>query len=205
MNIEDLYFKYALNENIDYKNLDENIIKTLLSNIMNDKNSSMARESAILTCAGYIPLEGKLNYDGVKDEEFAEVKLRNYDTSRVSQSKLNGEGSYSDYTWTRYKKHLNDNPTLLIGGFIDGILIYVFKVKYNSKGLQARLKNKLTSFFGDIDSERKPNHYLRSLGFNYNHYADDAELIYIAPNNVLCNNKQYIGTALFKRLIDESK
>lgn len=203
MNIEDLYFKYALNENIDYKNLDEDVIKTLLSNIMNDKNSSMARESAILSCAGYNLLKGKLNYDGIKDGEFAEVKLRNYDTSRISQSKLNGEGSYSDYTWNRYKKHLNDNPTLLIGGFVDGVLMYIFKVKYNSTGLQNRIKERLTSFFGDINSERKPNHFLRSLSFNYNHYANDAELIYIAPIDILCNNEKYIGKNLYQRLMNE--
>lgn len=205
MNIDDLYFKYALNEAIDYKNLDEDIIKTLLNNIMNDKNSSMARESAILSCAKYIPLKSKLNYDGIKDNDFAEVKLRNYDTSRNLQSKLNGEGSYSDYTWDRYKKHLNDNPTLLIGGFINGILIYIFKVKYNSEGLQNRFKEKLTLFFGDINSKRKPNTYLRSLGFNYNHYANDAELIYIAPIDILCNNEKYISQKLYQRLINESK
>ena len=50
---------------------------------MNDKNSSTARELAILKEANYKHLEGKLNYDGFNDNEFVEVKLRNLDTSNI--------------------------------------------------------------------------------------------------------------------------
>lgn len=205
MNTSDLFHKYALNESIDYKSLDEKVIKELLEQIINDKNSSMARETAILKEAGVEPLEGKLNYDGIKNGKFIEVKLRNLDTNRENQSKLNGEGSYSDYTWERYKKHSHDNPDLLVGGFIDGKLVYIFKFGYNDNSFQNRIKDRLTSFFGDINSERRPNHYLRSLSFTYNHYSSDAELIYIAPKDFLCNNKQYINKELFKRLMNESK
>lgn len=204
MTVEDLYLKYALNESIDYNNIDGSVIKKLLDNIMNDKNSSMARESAIVSYAGYKPLEGKLNYDAIDGNKFVEVKSKNYDTSK-KLSRLNGEGSYSDYTWERYKKHLDDNPTILVGGFVNGVLIYIFKMKYNSKGLQHKIKEKLTSFFGDSDSERKPNHYLRSLGFNYKDYSEDAELIYIAPKDILCNNEKYINKKLYKRLINDCK
>lgn len=205
MTIEELFHQYALGKNINYKSLDENIIKQLVTTIMNDKNSSMARESAILTESLYNHLEGKLNYDGYKDNEYAEVKLRNYDTSNEKSSKLNGEGSYSDYTWERYEHHSLDNPTLLVGGFIDGRLIYIFKFKYKSNNFHNRIVEKLTNFFGDKSLPRKPNTYLRSLGFNYSHYKDDAELIYIAPKEILCYNEKYINKNLFKRLIDESK
>ena len=205
MTVDDLFYMYAIGKDINYKSLDPSIIKELLDEIMNDKNSSMARESVILKVAGYNHLEGKLDYDGYKDDEFAEVKLRNLDTTNLKSSKLNGEGSYSDYTWERYEHHLQDNPTMLVGGFIDGKLLYIFKFKYSSKDIHNRIVEKLTNFFGDKSLPRKPNTYLRSLGFNYSHYKDDAELIYIAPKEILCYNEKYINKNLFKRLIDESK
>lgn len=203
MTLEELYHKYTTNQYIDFTSLEPELIKLIVQSIVNDKNSSTARELSILHEAKYTPLEGKLNYDGINGEDYAEVKLRNLDTSRINQSKLNGEGSYSDYTWDRYKKHLSDNPTLLIGGFIDGILVYIFKVKYNSEKLQNRFINKLTLYFGDINSKRKPNSYLRSLSFNYNHYDENAKLIYIAPKEFICNNKSYISKKLYERLINE--
>ena len=76
MTVEDLFHQYALGKAIDYKSLDENIIKQLVDTIMNDKNSSTARELAILKEANYKHLEGKLNYDGFNDNELVEVKLR---------------------------------------------------------------------------------------------------------------------------------
>ena len=205
MTVDDLFYMYAMGKDIDYKSLEPNVIKELLDKIMNDKNSSMARESVILKVAGYNHLEGKLNYDGFKDDEFVEVKLKNLDTSNLKSSKLNGEGSYSDYTWERYDHHLQDNPTILIGGFVDGKLIYIFKTKYSSKGIQNRIIERLTNFFGDKSLPRKPNTFLRSLGFNYSHYKDDCELIYIASKEDLCYNKKYINKELFKRIINESK
>lgn len=205
MNADDLFYMYAMGKDIDYKSLEPNVIKELLDKIMNDKNSSMARESVILKVAGYNHLEGKLNYDGFKDDEFVEVKLKNLDTSNLKSSKLNGEGSYSDYTWERYDHHLQDNPTILVGGFVDGKLIYIFKIKYSSKGIQNRIIERLTNFFGDKSLPRKPNTFLRSLGFNYSHYKDDCELIYIASKEDLCYNEKYINKKLFKRIINESK
>ena len=199
MTVEDLFHQYSLGKTIDYKSLDEDIIKQLVDTIINDKNSSTARELAILKEANYKHLEGKLNYDGFNDNEFVEVKLRNLDTSNP-RSKLNGEGNYTDYTWERFKHHSEDNPTMLVGGFINGRMIYIFKFKYLSKGFLNRITERLTSFFGDITSVRKPNTFLRSLGFNYSHYKDDAELIYVAPKEVLENNKQYINKELYKRL-----
>lgn len=205
MTVDDLFYMYAIGKDIDYKSLDPSIIKELLDKIMNDKNSSMARESVILKVAGYNHLEGKLNYDGFKDNEFVEVKLKNLDTSNLKSSKLNGEGSYSDYTWERYDHHLQDNPTILVGGFVDGKLIYIFKTKYSSKGIQNRIIERLTNFFGDKSSIRKPGTYLRSLDFNYSHYKDDCELIYIAPKEKICYNEKNINKELFKRIINESK
>lgn len=205
MTVDDLFYMYAIGKDIDYKSLEPSVIKELLDKIMNDKNSSMARESVILKVAGYNHLEGKLNYDGFKDDEFVEVKLKNLDTSNLKSSKLNGEGSYSDYTWERYDHHLHDNPTILVGGFVDGKLIYIFKTKYSSKGIQNRIIERLTNFFGDKSLPRKPNTFLRSLGFNYSHYKDDCELIYIASKKDLCYNEKYINKELFKRIINESK
>ena len=201
MTVAELFHQYALGNDIDYSSLDENIIKQLVDTIMNDKNSSTARELAILQESKYNHLEGKLNYDGYKDNEFVEVKLRNLDTNNV-RSRLNGEGNYTDYTWERFKHHLNDNPTLLVGGFIDGRLIYIFKFKYSSEGFINRITERLTSYFGNIDNERIPNHYLRSLSFNYSHYKDDAELIYVAPKDVLEANKQYINKELYGELAE---
>ena len=205
MTVDDLFYKYAMRKDIDYKSLEPSVIKELLDKIMNDKNSSMARESVILKVAGYNHLEGKLDYDGYKDDELVEVKLRNLDTTNTKSSKLNGEGSYSDYTWERYDHHLQDNPTMLVGGFIDGKLIYIFKTKYSSKGIQNRIIERLTNFFGDKSLPRKPNTFLRNLGFNYSHYKDDCELIYVAPKEILCYNERNINKELFKRIINESK
>lgn len=205
MTVDDLFYMYATDKDIDYKSLDPSIIKDLLDIIMNDKNSSTAREIAILKTAKYNHLEGKLDYDGYKDDEFVEVKSRNFDSKKQKNSKLKGEGNYTDYTWERYDHHYNDNPTMLIGGFVDGKLLYIFKTKYSNKGLQDRFIERLTNFFGNKSSIRKPGTYLRSLDFNYSHYKDDCELIYIAPKEKICYNEKNINKELFKRIINESK
>lgn len=192
------------NQTLNKENNKEIIIQ-LIKQFINDKNSSTARERTILYECNYQPLLSKLGYDGQNEEGFCEVKLSNCDTSKQKPEKLNGSGSYSDYTWDRYHKHLKENPTLLIGGFIDGKLIYIFKIKYDSPKLKTHFYNKLYNYFGDSHLLRKPNHYLRSLQFNYKSYIDDAELIYIASKTKLEYYKSYIVKDLYERLLSECK
>lgn len=205
MDINELFHQYSLGKEIDYKSIDEETIKKLIDTIMNDKNSSTAREIVILEETGYKQIESKLDYDGIKDNDLAEVKLRNLDIRRLKNPKLNGEGSYSDYTWDRYKKHYQDNPTMLVGGFIDGKLMYIFKYKYQSMSFIDRIREKLTNYFGLENSERKPNTFLRSLSFNYTHYKDYADLVFVAPLDVLKNNENYFNKKLYKRLTEKYK
>ncbi|GAB4541246.1 MAG: hypothetical protein Fur0020_10610 [Thermodesulfovibrionia bacterium] len=94
------------------------ILVDLLTMYINDKNSSTIREFITVTLAGYTHKEGKIGYNGFKQDAFipgktikCEAKPKNIDTEefekyrrrerKTSPAKLNGGGNFTDYTPAR--------------------------------------------------------------------------------------------------------
>ena len=79
----------------------------LLTTYYNDLNSSTMRELVVALLAGYKPSLEKLGYNGFRQNtltgkvEHCEIKPPNVrsDSTAKTQRKLNGGGSFSDYTW----------------------------------------------------------------------------------------------------------
>lgn len=104
------------------------LLLDLLTLYFNDKNSSYLRELATLYVAGYTPAQGKLGYNGYRmaadgTRQDCEVKPQNTDSPR---KKLNGGGSFDDYTPERLEKDRQKAPQLLIAGFVQGRLLGYF-------------------------------------------------------------------------------
>ncbi|MCX8026405.1 MAG: hypothetical protein N3A62_00930 [Thermodesulfovibrionales bacterium] len=97
------------------------MLTDLLTIYMNDKNSSTLREFITVTLAGYEHKEGKIGYNGFKQDVFmpgntinCEAKPKNIDSEefkkfnrnerKTKPSKLNGGGNFTDYTANRLQK-----------------------------------------------------------------------------------------------------
>ena len=97
------------------------ILVDLLTMYINDKNSSTIREFVTVNLAGYKHKEGKIGYNGFKQDAFVssktlkcEAKPKNFDTTelekfengerRTTPSKLHGGGNFTDYTFGRLKR-----------------------------------------------------------------------------------------------------
>ncbi|MCY4042566.1 MAG: hypothetical protein OXF45_01935 [Candidatus Dadabacteria bacterium] len=151
------------------------ILVDLLTTYYNDKNSSTLREFVVVSLSGFESNPDKIGYNGYKHDgigkrtKFCEAKPKNVNTNDTKPKRLNGGGNFTDYTWARLRKDKRSNPTMLIGGFVDGRLIYIFKFPFNSKGFISRLEYQLNSKFPDGDIS---GIFLRSASFGFNHYRD---------------------------------
>ena len=159
----------------------QNLISMLLdltTQYFNDKNSSTVREFLVVTLSGFKSLQEKIGYNGYRhlgiggNKEFCEVKPKNITTDKLNK-KLDGGGNFTDYSWRKFARHKIENPTMLIGGFIDGRLIYIFSFKFNSDIFLNRIKEQLEKNFPNGDEINK---YLRSASFSLNAYKDSKDL-----------------------------
>lgn len=147
----------------------------LITKYFNDKNSSTLREETMCYISGIESNPDKLGYDGktTKDEN----KPKNFDTSNPKSKKLDGSGNYSDMTHKRDENFRLDNPTIHIGGFVDGKIVYQFKIPYN--GLGEHFKKQLNKRLPNGDLK---NNYLRSMRFSLSaiEKCDDVELEFLS-------------------------
>jgi len=77
-------------------------------------------------------------------KEWCEVKPQNTNSTK---KKLNGGGSFNDYTRERFEKDLKQDPTILTSGFVEGKIIFIFEFKFDC------IRKKLE----DVLSRRFPN------------------------------------------------
>ena len=91
-----------------------------------------------------------------------------------SNPKLSGQGNFTDYTWERFYKNLEDNPKMLVAGFIDGRLVYIFEFNFNEEGFLAKLRAVLSKKFPN--GENIEGEYLRSASFSFKDYANSENL-----------------------------
>ena len=179
----------------------------LLTIYYNDVNSSTMRELVVAVLAGYQPILEKLGYNGFRQNaltgkvEHCEIKPPNVRSNSTAKTKrkLNGGGSFSDYTWEKFEKDQEENPNMLVAGFVDGRLIYIFEFSFNEQSFTSLIKERLKKRFpnGDITGE-----YLRGSAFSFKHYKDAESLktIYIAPKQKLTKAQPYITGPVFKYL-----
>ena len=157
------------------------ILVDLLTIYYNDVNSSAMREMTVALLAGYQPNTEKLGYNGFRRDaltggtEYCEIKPTNIrtDSTRKQPRKLNGGGNFTDYTWARFGQHSDDNPTVLVAGFVDARLVYIFEFNFNEPDFTGRLRGQLMKHFpeGDVSGL-----YLRSASFTFRHYKNASSL-----------------------------
>jgi len=169
----------------------------LLTLYFNDKNSSRLRELTTLWMCGFQPNLEKLGYNGYRMDVDAgrrvdcEVKPQNTDDPR---KKLNGGGSFNDYTLERFSRDLENNPIILVSGFVGGKLIYIFEFKFEC--LKEKLKGLLERRFPE--GQRREGEYLRSAGFSFRDYKDCPSLKLAYLRDDWYSFKDYLSRDLTK-------
>ena len=76
-----------------------------------------------------------------------------------------------------FNKDIKNNVIILIGGFVEGKLVFILKVPFNFKELSSFFKEKLKKVLPNGD---EPSRYIRSLKFSYMKYKNckEVKLIY---------------------------
>jgi hypothetical protein len=152
------------------------MLMNLLELYLNDSNSSTLREAVTCNVVGLEHTGKKKGYDSKLTKE--EVKPRNVQTG--GKKTLDGWGNYSDLTHRRHNKYINDEVTIHISGFVDGLLMYILKIKYEdlSQYFQVMLDRDLP------DGDQK-NKYVRTAYFTYNNIKDMPSLeVEFVRNNI---------------------
>jgi hypothetical protein len=173
---------------------------------INDKNSSTLREWITVIKSGYTHNTHKLGFNGYKQDTFGttincEAKPKNINTNNHKISKLDGSGTFNDYTWKRFYKDKASNLMLLVSGFVDGRLIYILEIPFADSLLSDNFERQLAKRLPDGD---QPTQYLRSAQFNFRVYKDSPSLRVVFCNSqaVLKDNKPYISQDLYQYLIE---
>lgn len=184
------------------------MLTDLLTTYFNDRNSSTPREIVVAVLSGYLPNAEKIGYNGYRQNtltgvtEHCEIKPMNIRTDSTAKSppKLNGGGNFTDYTWARLEKDKTENPAMLIAGFIDGCLIYVFEFSFNEPDFTGELDRQLKQQFPDGDVAGR---FLRSASFTFKHFAKAKSLKvkHVASQEELQAVKAHITRKVFKYLV----
>ncbi|MEA3476414.1 MAG: hypothetical protein U9R23_08260 [Candidatus Cloacimonadota bacterium] len=185
------------------------ILVDLLTMYINDKNSSTIREFITVTLAGYTHKEGKIGYNGFRQDAFipgktimCEAKPKNVDTSLRTLRKLNGGGNFTDFTFGRLERYKQEkNLNMLISGFVDGKLVYILELPFNYPEFTNHLESQLQRRFKK--KEDITGQFLRSANFDYKHFINCPKLkvIYLLNKNKLEMYKSYIVKNFYEFLV----
>ena len=127
----------------------------LLTAYYNDLNSLTLREAVVVRLAGFVPRSGNPGYNGYRNDAdadrttFCEVKPKNVRAGSPVGKKLDGGGAFNDFTWGKFERHRVENPKMLVAGFVDGRLVYIFKFDFNEEDFMERLEDQLVRAFPD--------------------------------------------------------
>ncbi|MFN4197053.1 MAG: hypothetical protein ACK4FM_03485 [Caldimicrobium sp.] len=197
----------------------------LLTMYINDKNSSTIREFITVTLAGYTHEKGKIGYNGFKQDSIipgktikCEAKPKNINTQdfekykageRYSKpAKLNGGGNFTDYTLARLERDIKENINILVSGFIDGRLIYIIEIPFNTPDFVHHLETQIKRWQDKLKgSESTKGQFLRTAYFDYRHYINSPELriVYLIPREELEKYREYISTGFYQFLWSKAK
>lgn len=168
-----------INRNLLGKSQDNLIamLMDLLTTYYNDLNSSTMRETVVALLSGYEPDTAKLGYNGFRHDvitgatRYCEIKPKNVrsDSTARNKPKLNGGGNFTDYSWSKFRRHQEENSQMLVAGFVDGRLVHIFEFGFNEPDFANKLRYQLERRFpnGDITSE-----YLRSASFSFKDFVN---------------------------------
>lgn len=189
---------------------------------INDKNSSAIREFITVTGAGYKHKEGKIGYNGFKQDTFTlkcEAKPKNFDTKELekykrgerksSPEKLNGGGNFTDYTPARLKKHKHEKGlNMLVSGFVDGKLIYIIEFPFIFPDFVKNLQMKILKWQRRLKGSKSiKGQFLRSASFNYKNFikCPTLKIAYLLDKNELAKYGPYISKGFYKFLLEKPK
>lgn len=191
----------------------------LLSMYFNDLNSSTLREIVTVEIAGYQHIGTKIGYDGYKilddngedthkEKEYCEAKPKNLiisddEKKNKSDKKLSGQGNFTDFTWSRFNKIINDDIKMVISGFINGRLLFVLSFDFNEPEFKFHLRSQLQKRFSegkDIEGQ-----FLRSATFNYKYYknAKTLKIDYLIDN--INEYSKYLVNDFYNLLIEKNR
>jgi hypothetical protein len=183
----------------------------LITMYINDKNSSTIREFITVTLAGYEHEGKKIGYNGYKHDTYGkmlrcEAKPKNCDTNSEHIYKLRGAGNFSDYTFARLEKDIQqDNLNMLVSGFVDGKLIYIIEFPFKCPDFADNLREQLLKRFPK--GQDITNEYLRSAGFDYRSFIrfKEQKIVYLLPRKELTQFKPYIIRDFYNFLEERAK
>lgn len=169
------------------------ILEDLLYKTINDKNSSGLRELVTASLAGYIHTSAKLGYDCYKEtkitpkpiRQYAEIKPKNLykiNDSKKRIKKLNGQGNFTDLSWKRFDKIVQDQIKMLCSGFIEGQIIYILEFNFNEPTFLAKITKQLSKRFPN--RQDVVGQWLRSANFSFKDYKDvrSLKILYLRKN-----------------------
>jgi hypothetical protein len=155
----------------------------ILNRYANDVNSSTLRELITMMMAGYEfkVIGTKLGYNG-KTSQGSPCEVKPKNIRGDSGDKLNGGGSFNDFTYERLDKYQKDGLMVLVSGFVDARLIYVLEFPFSYPEFVQRLQEQLERHFAR--GKRVPGQYLRGANFSFNNYKNCPQLkvIYKEPH-----------------------
>ncbi|MBT9150187.1 MAG: hypothetical protein DDT40_00354 [candidate division WS2 bacterium] len=202
------------------------ILVDLLTMYINDKNSSTIREFITVTLAGYTHKEGKIGYNGFKQDTFVsgrtikcEAKPKNVNTEeferykrgerKTSPAKLNGGGNFTDYTPARLQKDKQEKDlNILVSGFVDGKLIYIIEFPFNSSDFVKNLEIKIQKWQEKLKgSKSTKGQFLRSADFDYKDFVKSSnfKIVYLLNKDGLSKYKSYIAKNFYEFLEGKAK
>ena len=183
------------------------MLTELLDSYYNDLNSSTLRETVVALLAGYQPIPTKLGYDGSRKNpstgatEFCEIKPKNVrsDSPAKSKPKLNGSGTFTDYSWGKFERHQKENPQMLVAGFVDGRLIHIFEFSFNTPAFTNCLRAQLGRRFPNGD---RTGEYLRGAYFTFKDFAraPDLQTACLVSKQELARLRSHVSRNVFPHL-----
>ncbi len=180
------------------------VLIDLITMYINDKNSSTLREFITVTVAGYHHTEGKIGYNGYKQNVYGkplmcEAKPKNVRSDGMR--KLNGGGNFTDYTHERLERDIKENLHMLVSGFVDGKLIHILEFPFKCSFFISKLEKQLNKRFpnGDITGQ-----FLRSANFDYRDYIQckDLKVVFCLPKKELIEYKDNIVKGFYEFLME---
>ncbi len=178
------------------------IISDLMTMYINDRNSSTLREFVTVTLAGYRHEEHKIGYNGFKHSAYGKpirCEAKPVNVRSDTGNKLNGGANFTDLTWKRFRKYMRDKINVLVSGFVDGRLIYIFEFPFSCPEFSRRLRRQLSKKFphGDVKGM-----YLRSASFVFKHYKNckDLRVVFSISSNELDSYRDYLTRDVFRFL-----
>lgn len=198
----------------------------LLTMYINDKNSSTIREFITVTLAGYTHKEGKIGYNGFKQDAIipgktikCEAKPKNVNTEefekykrsarKTSPAKLNGGGNFTDYTPARLQKDKQEKDlNMLVSGFVDGKLIYILEFPFNSPDFVKNLEIKIRRWQRKLRGSKSIiGQFLRSADFDYKDFikSSNLKIVYLLNKTELSKYKPYIAKGFYNFLEKKAK